>query len=355
MKVMINGEVKEYQTVWMENDEVCMIDQTKLPFEFSIYRARNIDEVIEAIRTMKIRGAPAIGVAACYGLAQTALQKRTLPPNELKSLLSKMASRLLATRPTAVDMKNMITRILEACEEVNSSEEIVHVALEEAKKVAQENVEACRRIGEIGSQLVPENAKLLVHCNPGALGTVDYGTALSIVRFAHVKGKNIFVYATETRPWLQGRLTSWELTQEGIPHCLIVDAAAGYYLHKKEIDMVLVGADRIFPNGDVVNKIGTYMLAITAHENNIPFVVAAPTTTFDFSGSSLRVEERPPEEVIYVKTYNSEAGKTAYVRIHRDVDVRNPVFDITPARYVTSIVTEKGVFKPHELKVYFDR
>ncbi|MBS7288055.1 MAG: S-methyl-5-thioribose-1-phosphate isomerase [Candidatus Freyarchaeota archaeon] len=350
MKVKVGGEVKEYQTVWMEEDVVCMIDQTTLPFEFSIHRARNVEEVAEAIMTMKVRGAPAIGVTACYGLAQAAIQNCSLPPDELKALLSKVAARFLATRPTAVDMKNMVTRVLETCEGLYSSKLIAQAVLHEARRIAQENVEACRKIGELGSSLISEGARILVHCNPGALGTVDYGTALSIVRFAHTQGKNIFVYVTETRPWLQGRLTSWELTQEGVPHCLIVDAAAGYYLQRGEIDVVLVGADRILPNGDVINKIGTYMLAVAAHENGVPFIVAAPTTTLDSSSSSLKVEERFPEEVTHVKGYNPELGETARVRIHPDVRAKNPAFDVTPAKYVTLIVTEKGIFKPDKIR-----
>ncbi len=351
MKVRVGGEVREYQTVWMEEDAVCMIDQTKLPFEFSIYKAKSVEEVAEAIRTMKVRGAPAIGVAACYGLAQAALQNRHLPSNELKTFLSKVAARLLSTRPTAVDMQNMITRVLETCVDLNSSDAIAQVILREAKKIAQENIEACRKIGELGSSLISKGARILVHCNPGALGTVDYGTALSIVRFAHYQGKNIFVYATETRPWLQGRLTVWELIQEGIPHCLIVDAAAGYYLQKGEIDSVLVGADRVLPNGDVINKIGTYMIAVAAHENSVPFIVAAPTTTFDLSGSSLRFEERPPEEITQMKGYDPDSGKFIQVKIHPDVRARNLAFDVTPAKYVTFVVTERGVLKPNEIKL----
>ncbi|MEM1657788.1 MAG: S-methyl-5-thioribose-1-phosphate isomerase [Candidatus Jordarchaeales archaeon] len=351
VKVRVGGEVKEFQTVWMEGDSVCMIDQTKLPFEFSIYRAQSVDEVVDAIRTMKVRGAPAIGVAACYGLAQVALQNVSAPPSELKALLSKSAARFLATRPTAVDMKNMLTRVLCACEELNSSDAIAQAVLSEARKIAQENVEACKKIGELGSRLIPKGARILVHCNPGALGTVDYGTALSIVRFAHAQGKNIFVYATETRPWLQGRLTCWELSQEGIPHCLVVDSAAGYYIHRGEVDVVLVGADRILPNGDVVNKIGTYMLAVAAYESNVPFIVAAPTTTIDLTGSPLKIEERPSEEVTHVKGYNPKSGESAYIRIHYDVEIRNPAFDITPAKYITSIVTEKGIFKPGQISV----
>jgi len=350
MKVRIGSEVREYQTVWMEEDVVCMIDQTKLPFEFSIYRAKNVEEVAEAIRMMKVRGAPAIGVASCYGLAQAALQNRHRPSKVLKAFLSKVAAHLLSTRPTAVDMQNMVTRVLGMCEDLNSSDEVAQAALCEARKIAQENLEACRRIGELGSSLIPKNAKVMVHCNPGALGTVDYGTALSIVRFAHAQGKNIFVYATETRPWLQGRLTSWELTQEGIPHCLIVDSAAGYYLQRREVDAVLVGADRILPNGDVVNKIGTYMLAVTAYENGVPFIVAAPTTTFASSSSSVKVEERSSEEITHVKGYNPELGTITHIKIHPNVNARNPSFDLTPSKYVTFMVTEKGIFKPNEIK-----
>ncbi|MHA1608174.1 MAG: S-methyl-5-thioribose-1-phosphate isomerase [Candidatus Freyarchaeota archaeon] len=350
MKVRVNGSLKEYYTVWMEGDVVCMIDQAMLPFEFSVYRASTPEQVADAIRNMRVRGAPAIGVAACYGLAQAAIQNANLPADELKSLLREKASLFLSTRPTAVDMKNMVERVLRTLNKRSNSQQIVQAVLEEARRIAWENAEACRKIGEFGSQLITKNARLLVHCNPGALGTVDYGTALSIVRFAHAQGKNVYVYVTETRPWLQGRLTSWELDQEGIPYCLIADSAAGYYIFKKEVNAVLVGADRILPDGTVINKIGTYMLAVAAYENDVPFIVAAPTTTFDAAITCPKIEERAPREVTHVKGYDDRAKRHVHVRIHPDVPAKNPAFDVTPAKYVTAIVTEKGILKPNELK-----
>lgn len=329
MKVKIGNRTRDMRAVWLENGIIKMIDQRKLPERVEIFSARNYKQVTFVIEEMVVRGAPAIGATAAYGIAQASVQGENI---------KKVADALRKTRPTAYDLFYAIDYMLKGIDRgIN--------AVDFAESYVAQLVERCRKIGEYGEKLIKNGMKILTHCNAGALATVDYGTALAPIRAAHYNKKKIFVYVDETRPRLQGLLTSWELLNEGIPHAIIADNAAGYFMCQKEIELVLVGADRIAKNGDVANKIGTYEKAVLAKENKIPFYVAAPLSTFDFSiksGEEIKIEERCGDEVLYVK------GKRVAPKAAK---ARNPAFDVTPARYISEYVTEKGVVKaPIELR-----
>ncbi|MCJ7696952.1 MAG: S-methyl-5-thioribose-1-phosphate isomerase, partial [Thermoplasmata archaeon] len=289
----------QYRALWYDGNVVKFIDQRKLPYSFEIFTARTVDDVAFAIKEMVVRGAPAIGAAAVYGMA--------LGEKEMQ----KSAELLRSTRPTAYDLFYAVEYMVQA---INHREN----ALAAASTYVEDIITRCKKIGENGEKLINDTMMILTHCNAGALATVDYGTALAPLRVAHGKNKKIFVFADETRPRLQGLLTAWELFQEGIPHTLIADNAAGYFMRKKEIDLVIVGADRIAKNGDFANKIGTYEKAVLAKENGIPFYVAAPVSTFDpklKDGSQIVIEERGRKELSEIN------GKT----IMPDwVSVKNP-------------------------------
>ncbi len=295
---------------------------------------------------MKVRGAPLIGVVAAFGLALAALRSGARGAEGFLSDMEEAAGLLRSTRPTAVNLFWAIDRVLGAVREAAgrgaSVEELKRVAVEEALRIAEEDVELNRRIGQHGEKLVPDGATVLTHCNAGALATAGYGTALGVIRAAVEAGKKVRVIATETRPLLQGaRLTAYELLKDGIPVTLITDNMVGFVMSKGMVDLVVVGADRIVRDG-VFNKIGTYTIAVLAKEHGVPFYVAAPSSTLDLARASNEVviEERPPEEVTHIGT----------VRIAPEgVGVLNPAFDFTPMRYVTAIITEDGVFKPGEL------
>ncbi|MDZ4181809.1 MAG: S-methyl-5-thioribose-1-phosphate isomerase [Candidatus Cloacimonadaceae bacterium] len=337
--MLINGQ--QYRSVWWEHMRLKMIDQNLLPFDFGIAEYVNYIEVANAIRTMTVRGAPAIGAAGAFGIA---LAAQNAPEEKFRAYMRSAREELISTRPTAIDLLNGVSYVYEST--IKFIPDIPHarqVAILAANEFANKSAEDCRKIGVIGNDIVPHGARILTHCNAGALATVDWGTALSVIRMAHRKGKDIFVYVDETRPRFQGaRLTAWELEQEGIPHAIITDGAAGFYFYKNEIDLVITGADRICLNGDIANKIGTYEKAILAHEHKIPFYIAAPLTTFDFScnrGSDIPIEIREEDEV---KRFNgcmlANPGSPAL----------NPAFDITPAKYITGIITHKGISKPKE-------
>ncbi|MCK4757619.1 MAG: S-methyl-5-thioribose-1-phosphate isomerase [Thermoplasmata archaeon] len=329
MKVNITGNIEDIRAVWMEGKTVQMLEQRLLPHRLEIFTARTVDEVCYSISDMVVRGAPAIGVTAAYGMALAILTGEDKEAS---------AAKLKATRPTAYDLFHAVDHMIE---KLSSGVDAVSAAEEYADAI----VEKCRLIGEYGEPLIPDGGTVLTHCNAGALATVDYGTALAPIRAAHNKGKKIFVYADETRPRLQGAaLTSWELVQEGIDHAIIVDNAAGHYMFRKEIDLCIVGADRITASGDFANKIGTYEKAVVAKENDIPFYVAAPVSTFDFSlasGSDIPIEERSQDEVRIVNDK---------LICHEDAKARNPAFDVTPARFVKGFITEIGVLAPDELE-----
>jgi translation initiation factor eIF-2B subunit alpha/methylthioribose-1-phosphate isomerase len=328
MKVKIDGEVKDIRSVWMEEDKVNFIDQRFLPHRLEFFLASDVEEVAFAIKNMVVRGAPAIGVTSAYGMAQAKM---------LDGDVNTAAELLRATRPTAYDLFYAVDYMLKQLEtEIEP--------IKAAKEYMESVIDKCRKIGEHGENLIQKGHKILTHCNAGALATVDYGTALAPLRFAHYRGKNIFVFVDETRPRLQGaRLTAWELLNEGIAHALIADNAAGHFMQKGEIDMVIVGADRITKNGDAANKIGTYEKAVLAKENDIPFYVAAPITTFDFSlesGDKIPIEERDEGEVLSIGQQHIAPGKTK---------ARNPAFDVTPSKYITGYITEIGVLKTENL------
>lgn len=328
MKVKINGETRNMRSVWMEGIEIKFIDQRLLPHKLEIFSAKKTEDTAFAIKDMVVRGAPAIGVTAALGTAQAKMLGRDL---------NEAAEMLRATRPTAQDLFTavdyMLKKIEEGIDPKKGAEEYVNNLLDK-----------CKKIGEHGENLIKTNQKILTHCNAGALATVDYGTALSPIRFAHRNGKEIFVFVDETRPRLQGaRLTAWELWNEGISHALISDNAAGHFMQRGEIDLVIVGADRIARNGDFANKIGTYEKAILAKENDIPFYVAAPITTFDFSledGGAIPIEERGEEEVLLLGKERIAPPETK---------ARNPAFDVTPKKFVTGYITENGVLKAEDI------
>jgi len=337
--MLINGN--EYKSVWFEEECVRMIDQNKLPFAFEIRTFQTFEEVSEAIKDMTVRGAPAIGAAGAYGMA---LAVRQAPDKNFRSFIRKARDFLISTRPTAVDLTNGVSAVYEnALKFIPDTVHAKQIAVLAAIEFAHKSEEDCRRIGAIGQEIIPDGARILTHCNAGALATVDWGTALSVIRMAHRKGKRLFVYVSETRPRLQGaRLTAFELEQEGIEHSIIVDSASGFYFWKNAIDYVILGADRICLNGDIANKIGTYEKAVLAHEHKVPFYVAAPLSTFDFTcnhGQDIPIEIRSEDEIKRLgDSYLANPGSSAL----------NPSFDITPARYITGIITHRGVFRPKE-------
>ena len=326
-------------TVAWQDGAVVMIDQRRLPGEEVYLRCRDHTEVAKAIRDMAIRGAPAIGVAAALGIA---LGARNSPAEgeALRAAFDAICAEMAATRPTAVNLFWAIDRMRRRFEadRGKGGAALRDALLEEARAIEEEDVAACRRIGDLGADLIPEKARVLTHCNAGALATAGYGTALGVIRSAARQGKIRNVLADETRPYLQGaRLTAWELSREGIPTTLIADNMAGHLMSRGEVDAVVVGADRIAANGDVANKIGTYSVAVLARENGVPFYVAAPVSTIDLatpSGDAITIEERAPDEVTH------HGGRRL---APEGVSVRNPAFDVTPHRYVTAIVCERGV------------
>jgi len=335
------------ETIRWRNNCVELIDQRLLPATLKYIKCDTVNDMCEAIRKLKVRGAPAIGVAGAYGVYLGIRKSRASSFNGFFNEAKKAAERIACTRPTARNLFWALERMLIALEysRHKSVKELKKILLKEADKILEEDKRICRSIGENGKKLIKKGTRILTHCNAGALATVDYGTALGVIFAAK---KNIRrVYADETRPVLQGaRLTAWELVKSGIKTTLICDNMAGTLMAQGEIDAVIVGADRIARNGDVANKIGTYPLAVLASYHGIPFYVAAPLSTFDFSissGEEITIEERDRGEVEIIN------GK----RISPEgVDVRNPAFDVTPARLVTAIITEKGVIRrPDQRKI----
>ncbi len=325
------------QTILWKPEGVVMIDQTRLPLEEIYVTCQSYQEVADAIRTMVIRGAPAIGVAAAMGVAIGVQQADAAG---LDAQFEAICAELASTRPTAVNLFWGIDRMkrLYASLRHLSHREITERLVAEAILVCEEDIEINKAIGRHGAPLVPDNSTILTHCNAGALATAGYGTALGVVRAAVEAGKTIDVFSDETRPFLQGaRLTVWELQHDGIPATLITDNMAGHFLHSGRIGCVIVGADRIAANGDVANKIGTYGVAVLAKENNVPFYVAAPVSTLDLTlpdGTHIPIEERASAEVTHIQGVRMAPEGTV---------VRNPAFDVTPNRYVTAIISERGV------------
>jgi len=330
-----------FATIRWDGDAVVLIDQRRLPTEEIYVRLTTAEETARAIKDMVVRGAPAIGDTAAYGLALGALRT---PDAELDRRWPELCELIAQARPTAVNLRWAVERMKRRYAEIRpqGADALRAALIEEARLIWQEDVDSCRAMGAHGAELIPAHAHILTHCNAGALATGDYGTALGVVRAAHEQGKVKMVFADETRPFLQGaRLTAWELQADGIPVTLISDNMSGYLMSRGEIDLAVVGADRIAANGDVANKIGTYMVAVLCARHGLPFYVAAPLSTIDLAcpdGAHIPIEERPAREVTHV--FDREQIAPA------GIPVRNPAFDVTPAELVTAIITERGVVRP---------
>ena len=330
------------KTIDWKEGKVLLVDQRKLPLKYEIIKCFTYQEVVDSIKKMKIRGAPAIGVAAAFGMVLAAYASKASNYEELIKDMTIAKKTLSSTRPTAVNLFWALGKIMRFI--INSKNieltKLKNMILQEAKKIAREDIEINKNIGKHGSSLIKDEDSILTHCNAGALATADYGTALGVIRTAYKDGKKIHVYVDETRPVLQGaRLTAWELKQDNIPFTLIADNMAGFLMFKHKIDLIIVGADRIALNGDVVNKIGTYSLSVLAKENNIPFYVAAPISTIDQSlecGNKIPIEERDSREITHI--LNQQIAPEG-------INVYNPAFDLTPYCYLEAIITEKGIIK----------
>jgi methylthioribose-1-phosphate isomerase len=315
-----------------------LLDQTRLPNEEVWLEISDYRLVAEAIRSLRVRGAPAIGVAAAYGLALAANESAAPGREALLSDLREAAAELASTRPTAVNLSWALKRTMAAAQAAPDAASMRRAVLEEAQRIEREDVEANRTMGRLGAELVPARATVLTHCNAGSLATAGFGTALGVIRAAKESGRNVRVIATETRPLLQGaRLTAWELARDGIDCTLIVDSAAGSLMRRGAVDLVITGADRIAANGDTANKIGTYSIAVLAKEHGLPFYIAAPTSTIDLSlpgGDDIPIEERAAEEVTEPRGERIAA---------QGVSVANPAFDVTPHALIGAIITERGI------------
>ncbi|MCH8928091.1 MAG: S-methyl-5-thioribose-1-phosphate isomerase [Candidatus Marinimicrobia bacterium] len=328
-------------TIIWKDDKVHMIDQTLLPGELKVLEIDDYKVLAEGIKSLRIRGAPAIGIAAAYGIVLGAKQYENSDIDGFTVHLENVAEYLIATRPTAVNLKWAAERMMNKLKSISSTDlnDIRSTLLAEANKLLEEDIISCKRIGDYGAEILPDTATGLTHCNAGGLATGGYGTALGIIYSALSADKNIKMYVDETRPLLQGaRLTTWELQQAGVDTTLITDNMAGHVMSQGKIDFVIVGADRIANNGDVANKIGTYSVAVLANHHNIPFYVAAPISTIDFdavSGEDIPIEERDPLEVTHGFGVSTAPAGTA---------VYSPAFDITPNKLVSAIITDKGVF-----------
>jgi methylthioribose-1-phosphate isomerase len=332
------------RTIFWENNSIKAIDQRRLPAVLEYISLTTFYEVVDAIRNMTVRGAPAIGATAAFGMALAAIESKTESMTQFISEIDSSAQSLKDSRPTAINLKWALDRVLQvAHNSTGSVEEIRSDILKEAQLIADEDIVTNKRLSEHGATLIEDGDTILHHCNTGALAVVDWGTALGAIRTAHGQGKKIHVLVDETRPRLQGaRLTAWELGQYGIPYEIISDNMAGYFLSIGQVQKVLVGADRIAANGDVANKIGTYMLALAARDNKIPVYAVAPTSTIDLTisnGHLIPIEERDPEEVLGIQFH----GESVFPKGAR---ARNPAFDITPNRLINAIVTENGIIYP---------
>ena len=338
---------KEYRTIWFDNNVVKIIDQTKLPHQFIIKDLKTVEDSINAIKTMEVRGAPLIGATAAYGLVLSIIEKNDL------SFLKKSSEDLISSRPTAINLKWAVDRMMKKLSGVNEKD-ILKIALDEAKTIVEEDISFCKNIGLNGLKIIEEifnkkknTVNILTHCNAGWLATIDWGTATSPIYHAHQKGIKVHVWVDETRPRNQGaNLTSYELNEEGIPNTVITDNAGGILMQRGQVDMCIVGTDRTLSNGDVCNKIGTYLKALAAKDNNVPFYVALPSSTIDWSikdHKKIPIEERNSEELSHVEGIDKNNQLTK-VRIYpKKSKSMNLAFDVTPAKYVTGLITEKGV------------
>lgn len=342
MLVQYSGKKQWLTASWPEKNQVKMIDQRLLPEKFKVITLKSHFETAKAIENMTTRGAGSIGAAAAFACAQAVLECKE---SNFPSYSKKAFNRIKKTRPTAFDLFNSVQRMENAIKGKNLKE-AKKFAVKESQKISGEYVERGKKIGLLGEKLLKNNSKMLTHCNAGWLALHDWGSALAPVYAANRKKKKVFVFVDETRPRLQGaKLTAWELLNERIPHKIIADNAAGYFMQRKEIDLCIVGSDRIALNGDVANKIGTYEKALLAKENNIPFFVAAPTSTIDLnskSGKSIPIEERSEKEVLFINNERIAPKNSSAL---------NPAFDVTPAKLIKGIITEKGIIKPNSKSI----
>jgi len=341
----ING--KAFRTIWFDNNIVKIIDQTKLPHQFIIKELKSVKDTILAIKNMEVRGAPLIGATAAYGLVLSIIEKND------QSFLKKSSEDLIQSRPTAINLKWAVDRMMKKLSGVNS-EEILNIAIKEANNICEEDVSFCKNIGVNGLKIIEEISKkkkdtinILTHCNAGWLATIDWGTATSPIYHAHKKGIKVHVWVDETRPRNQGaNLTSYELNEEGISNTIITDNAGGILMQRGQVDMCIVGTDRTLSNGDVCNKIGTYLKALAAHDNKVPFYVALPSSTIDWNiknSKDIPIEERNSEELSHVEGLDKNNKLTKVLIYPKKSQSMNLAFDITPAKYVTGLITEKGV------------
>ena len=343
---------KSYRTIWFENNVVKIIDQTKLPHQFIIKDLKTVKESINAIKTMEVRGAPLIGATAAYGLVLSINENNDL------SFLKQSSEQLINSRPTAINLKWAVDRMMKKLSGVNNKD-ILNIALEEAKAIAEEDVGFCKNIGLNGLKIIEEIANkkkdtvnILTHCNAGWLATIDWGTATSPIYHAHQKGVKVHVWVDETRPRNQGaNLTSYELNEEGIPNTIIADNTGGILMQRGQVDMCIVGTDRTLSNGDVCNKIGTYLKALAAKDNNVPFYVALPSSTIDWKikdHKEIPIEERNSEELSHVEGLDKDNKLQKVLIYPQKSKAMNLAFDVTPAKYVTGLITEKGVCEASE-------
>ena len=345
-------ENKAYRTIWFEDNLVKIIDQTKLPHQFIIKDLKTVKDAINAIKTMEVRGAPLIGATAAYGLVLSIIEKNDL------SFLKKSSEDLISSRPTAINLKWAVDRMIKKLSGVNDND-ILKKAIDEAKAIVEEDVSFCKIIGLNGLKIIEEisekkkdTVNILTHCNAGWLATIDWGTATSPIYHAHQNGIKVHVWVDETRPRNQGaNLTSYELNEEGIPNTVITDNAGGILMQRGQVDMCIVGTDRTLSNGDVCNKIGTYLKALAAKDNNVPFYVALPSSTIDWNikdHKKIPIEERDSEELSHVEGIDKN-NQITKVRIYPEKSKSmNLAFDVTPAKYVTGLITEKGICEASE-------
>ena len=340
-------EGKEYRTIWFENNIVKIIDQTKLPHQFIIKDLKTIKDAINAIKVMEVRGAPLIGATAAYGLVLAIIE------NNDQSFLIKSAENLISSRPTAINLKWAVDRMMKKLSGVNS-DKILEIALSEAKEICEEDVKFCENIGLNGLKIIEEiynkkkdTVNILTHCNAGWLATINWGTATSPIYHAHKKGIPVHVWVDETRPRNQGaNLTSYELNEEEIPNTIIADNTGGILMQRGDVDMCIVGTDRTLSNGDVCNKIGTYLKALAAYDNKVPFYVALPSSTIDWNlkdAKDIPIEERNSEELSHIEGIDTNNEIKKILIYPKKSKVMNLAFDVTPAKYVTGLITEKGI------------
>jgi len=348
----MNIEGKAYRTIWFEKNSVKIIDQTKLPHQFIVKNLLTVKDSINAIKTMEVRGAPLIGATAAYGLVLSIIE------NKDQSFLKKSSEDLIASRPTAINLKWAVDRMMKKLSGVNSND-ILKIALEEVKTIVEEDIEFSKNIGLNGLKIIEEiynkkkdTVNILTHCNAGWLATIDWGTATSPIYHAHKKGIKVHIWVDETRPRNQGaNLTSYELNEEGIPNTIIADNTGGILMQRGQVDMCIVGTDRTLSNGDVCNKIGTYLKALAAKDNNVPFYVALPSSTIDWStkdSKDIPIEERDPEELSHVEGLDKDQRIQKVLIYPQKSKSLNLAFDVTPAKYITGLITEKGVCKASE-------